>query len=141
MTRAPDPDAPRAATAGREECPPPGDAALLEELGARFAELRGHLHELWSIKVAELKLSLWEKAFAIVAAVLGLVFFATFLAVTVWFLLAGIAEGLVQATESRWLGLLLAGLIGVAFVGAALLVAKRLLVRRALKELPEKKDG
>jgi hypothetical protein len=132
MVRPSDPDRDPAATTTRrvESC---DDPALLDAIGERVAELRTQLAELWAIKVAEIKLGIWEKAVGLAAALLGFLLVAAILVTGVFFVLAGIAGGLSESVSSPWLGQLLAGIAAVVVVAAGFLVARRILVAKAAK--------
>src|SRR5262245_41860162 len=132
MPRESEPECERPEARPREAATSSDEAEFLKEVADRFTELRTQLQELWAIKVAELKLSLWEKVFAVAAGILGLVFVAALLGVAVYFLVAGAAEGLSGAVGSRWLGSVLAGLAAVILVATGFLLAKRVLTRRAV---------
>ena len=108
------------------------DSGLFAEASARLGDLRVHLLELWDVKVAELRLAVWRKAFAIVALVLGAVFVAALLAAAAFFLLAGVADGLTSVFSSRFLGGVATGILGLGLVAAALWLAKRKLATKAV---------
>jgi hypothetical protein len=140
MNRDPSFEGDRTATrerASRDAC---DDGAVFDQIGAGFAELRKQLVELWSIKVAELRLSLIQKVFSIVLGVTALVVVLALAAASVFYLVAGTAEGLTAATGSPWLGRVLAGLVGLAVIAGGLFVAKARLSRAALARAKEQRD-
>jgi len=123
--------------------PPPADrgpsdagagTAFVREISARFAELRKEFLDYLAIKVARLKLSLWQKLLGLVAIILGVVLVVAFLATAVVLCLTGVAGAIGDATSRPWLGSLLAGVIGLAAVATALLIVKGILRRKAVEE-------
>jgi hypothetical protein len=135
MVRKSEADGDRATTTDRAPEDPCEESLFLEQVGVQFQELKKQLLEFWAIKVAEIKLLVWTKVFGIAAGILTVVFVASLLSVAAYFLLSAAAEGLSSATSSRWLGSLLAGVIGLSAVGLGLFVAKKVLMRNAVKDV------
>jgi hypothetical protein len=114
------------------------DEVFLDEAAERLKELREQLLELWAVKVAQARLAFWQKAVALVAVLLGVLFVAAWVAVAAFLLLDGVAEGLASASSSRWVGSILAGILGLALVAGGLLCARRMVCRRAAKRADER---
>jgi hypothetical protein len=109
------------------------ESASHDEVGPRFAELRKALQEYLAIEIARLKVSFWKAVFAVVSAALAVAVAIAFAVTAVVFVLSGLAGWLGEVTSKPYLGSLLAGLIGLFLVGAALLVARAVLMRKAGK--------
>lgn len=131
MTAESDTERDRAATSDRGRPGAGQESALLEEVGARIAELRKELQEYLAIKVARLKLSFWKTVVAAVSATLVVVVAVTFVATAVVFVFSGLAGWLGEVTSKSYLGSLLAGVFGLLLVGVATLVVRGILVRKA----------
>jgi hypothetical protein len=104
---------------------------LFGEIRARFGDLRAEALEYLAIRLARLKLSLWERVLGLVALALAVLALGAFVVTAVVFCFSGIAGWIGEATGHAWLGPLLAGVAGLLAVGMAFLVLRSVLRRRA----------
>jgi hypothetical protein len=116
------------------------ETPIVAEIGARFAELREELLEYVAIRIARLKLSLWQKLLGLVAIALGVVFVLAVVVTAVVLCFTGIAGAIAEATSRPWLGSLLAGGIGLLAMTVALLIVRGVLRRKSAGKASECPD-
>lgn len=126
------------ATASPDRAPPdPVETSFVGDIRACFEDLRTQFLEYVALRIARLKLSLWQKILGLAALVLGAVSVVAFLVMAVVLCFSGVAGGIGEATGRPWLGSLVAGGGGLVVAAIAFLVARGILRRKAERKAGE----